>query len=456
LDINAFVDVSVKDFSGEAKIFSNSDEQSFEATLRYKKIADIFYLSGILPENFATQVPFDVNNTWLAIDKGALEQENLLTAGLEPLWGKTESLKSLNNKFNNFLSLIKERKLVSITDPHETKDWQDKKLKKISFSISPEKNEDFILAFWEAFDDKPLESLQEKLLALKNEDPKAWQSSQDLLNQLNLNLWVDTDTKEIFGLEVNFDNFAFMQGEQKIVDINFHFTQMMEEIAKPAIETPSEVIGVEELMQLLFESSGASLAEGESFDITSIFSLENLMAFQGGLEVCKQAGQNLTAPAQGVKICDVADAPLWPELPVEYQWSQTFVSSMVNENLAFEFCFYGPNTLGVTCSYSGSEQSCYAKACLENIGQSDCVDTECLETNIFDSDSDGLSDSDEISLHFTDPNNPDSDNDGLNDGLEISSFKTNPNNPDSDSDTYSDGQEVNNGYNPLGDGLLEL
>jgi hypothetical protein len=44
------------------------------------------------------------------------------------------------------------------------------------------------------------------------------------------------------------------------------------------------------------------------------------------------------------------------------------------------------------------------------------VDTECLESNIFDSDSDGLSDSDEVSLYFTDPNNFDSDNDGLNDG----------------------------------------
>ncbi len=280
LDINAFAEISAKDFSGEAKIFSNSNEQSFEATLRYKKIADIFYLSGVLPENFATQVPFDVNNTWLAIDKGALEQENLLTAILQSSRVKIESLNSFNTKFSKFLGLTKERKLVVISDHHESKDWQGQKLKKISFSISPEKNEEVILAFWEAFGE-PVETLQEKFLAKKNQNPESWQSLQDMLRQLNIDLWVDTDTKEIFGLEVHFDNFSFMQGEQKIADVNFHFTQMMEKIAKPAIEVPSEVLGVEELMQLLFEASGTNLAEGEFFDITSIFSIEDLMSSRG-------------------------------------------------------------------------------------------------------------------------------------------------------------------------------
>lgn len=59
-----------------------------------------------------------------------------------------------------------------------------------------------------------------------------------------------------------------------------------------------------------------------------------------------------------------------------------------------------------------------------------------------DDDSDGLSNTQEISLG-TDPNNPDTDNDGLTDGLEINQFGTNPKNQDTDGDTISDGREAN-------------
>lgn len=48
----------------------------------------------------------------------------------------------------------------------------------------------------------------------------------------------------------------------------------------------------------------------------------------------------------------------------------------------------------------------------------------------------------------------DSDNDGII-NVEEESLGTDPYNPDSDGDGYSDGEEVKNGYNPLGEGLLE-
>lgn len=49
----------------------------------------------------------------------------------------------------------------------------------------------------------------------------------------------------------------------------------------------------------------------------------------------------------------------------------------------------------------------------------------------------------------------DSDLDGLTDYEEINIYNTDPQDPDTDGDSYSDGEEVLNGYNPLGDGLLE-
>ena len=60
----------------------------------------------------------------------------------------------------------------------------------------------------------------------------------------------------------------------------------------------------------------------------------------------------------------------------------------------------------------------------------------------FDIDGDGLSNSDETTIHFTDPNDADSDDDGLSDGDEVNVYSTNPNNSDSDGDGFYDGDEV--------------
>lgn len=68
--------------------------------------------------------------------------------------------------------------------------------------------------------------------------------------------------------------------------------------------------------------------------------------------------------------------------------------------------------------------------------------------NLWDTDSDGLSDGDEVLVHSTDPNNPDSDFDELNDGDEIIEG-TDPLDPDSEDDGMPDGYEVANSLDPL-------
>ncbi|MFA6533931.1 MAG: hypothetical protein WCT37_02030 [Patescibacteria group bacterium] len=70
-----------------------------------------------------------------------------------------------------------------------------------------------------------------------------------------------------------------------------------------------------------------------------------------------------------------------------------------------------------------------------------------------DSDSDGLTDADEIK-YGTNPYLPDTDLDGLFDKEEIEIYKTNPLNADTDGDSYQDGAEVKGGYNPNGPGRL--
>jgi hypothetical protein len=79
-------------------------------------------------------------------------------------------------------------------------------------------------------------------------------------------------------------------------------------------------------------------------------------------------------------------------------------------------------------------------------GAADAYDDVALKVIVTvppaDTDSDGLSDDEEVT-YSTDPNNPDSDFDGLNDGPEVFTHLTNPNDPDSDLDGLDDGDEVN-------------
>lgn len=78
-----------------------------------------------------------------------------------------------------------------------------------------------------------------------------------------------------------------------------------------------------------------------------------------------------------------------------------------------------------------------------------------------DSDGDGLTDEEELTVYKTDPNNPDTDGDGLKDGEEVHRYQTNPLNPDTDGDGLKDGDEVlKHKTNPLnpdtdGDGLKD-
>ncbi|MBT5717091.1 MAG: PQQ-binding-like beta-propeller repeat protein [Opitutae bacterium] len=68
-------------------------------------------------------------------------------------------------------------------------------------------------------------------------------------------------------------------------------------------------------------------------------------------------------------------------------------------------------------------------------------------TVIKDSDLDGLSDVEEQALN-SDPNNADTDSDGLNDGEEVSVHKTDPTIEDTDQDGLLDGLEIRGGFDP--------
>jgi len=78
---------------------------------------------------------------------------------------------------------------------------------------------------------------------------------------------------------------------------------------------------------------------------------------------------------------------------------------------------------------------------------------DVVPAGTIDTDGDGLSDDDEMSLG-TSALEVDTDQDGLSDREEIKVYKTDPLNSDTDGDGYLDGSEVQAGYNPKGEGKL--
>lgn len=70
------------------------------------------------------------------------------------------------------------------------------------------------------------------------------------------------------------------------------------------------------------------------------------------------------------------------------------------------------------------------------------AEEQTLGTNplVTDTDSDGLTDKEEVDTYSTNPTNEDTDSDGLSDGLEVE-LGTDPNNPDTDGDGIQDGDD---------------
>jgi hypothetical protein len=81
------------------------------------------------------------------------------------------------------------------------------------------------------------------------------------------------------------------------------------------------------------------------------------------------------------------------------------------------------------------------------------ITTEPKVESVVDSDSDGLTDSEEVGAG-TNINVIDTDNDGLSDYEEVKIYRSNPLNADTDADGYLDGVEVKGGYDPNSTGKL--
>ena len=134
----------------------------------------------------------------------------------------------------------------------------------------------------------------------------------------------------------------------------------------------------------------------------------------------------------------------------------------LNQNYDYDNALWeGTST---TCTLSGLDQSStysFVARAYDAYGNVSTDSNEVIhEPTFVDTDSDGISDSDETALYFTDPADADSDDDGVNDGEELAYWGGNWNtdydgdglnnllDPDADNDGVTDGAEISDGFDP--------
>ena len=165
---------------------------------------------------------------------------------------------------------------------------------------------------------------------------------------------------------------------------------------------------------------------------------------------------------EGLEIIDVSN----PHQPVEIESFETGTGVAVRVhvfgNLAFLADTYdGVEVIDITNPSQPSrlfhipgDFTWYAYADSHHIYFVDDTNGFCIYNNGYsnpsttNSDSDSLTDAEELFVYGTDPDDSDSDNDGLDDDDEIITYTTDPNNPDSDFDNMPDGWEINYNFNP--------
>ena len=400
------------------------------ADFRYKKLADIIYLSLAATGEAVDNIPDVLQNQWLMFDKNNMEGGNALPMTNFDPSDYDKYVKDFNKKLNNFLQRGKDEKWFSLSDPHQNKDGVDGKLKKINLKLDLDKIDAFVVGLIETlYPEDVIEEIKDRYQDFKN-DNQNYQNFKDLMFTSKIGFWVNTKTKEVQGLGLSVTDFELKNDGQHVANISLEFNQIINNIEPREIVAPTETISIEEVMETLFMgmSSGYSTngnTLGSEVDPSVIFIQEQMEQLGAGISICFDAEQELVTPQVGVPMCNgVEVTSTWPNLAYGYQWSEYIFSDPSSGS--FEFCAYSDDMSGIACN----EMGCFMQTCVENCNQMDCGTYDIIEV--------------------------DTDGDGLVDLIETDFFGTDPNNPDTDGDGYNDGDEVENGYNPLGEGLLEV
>ena len=397
-----------------SKVIENNIEGEFKVNISgifasyfeiiVKKIGSDFYLKPnitILSEPIPELILAE--DEWISISEKGLE---IPFINIDPK-EYSQEMNKLNEKFRILLNRLREEKILIIKDLHQSIASRDGKLKEIQYSIEEDRVEDFLFILMEVITEKSREELEKEDQREKYEE--IMDNIGEVIKKAKFSLFINTKTKFIQGISFALIDFD-LKTENISALINFSTNNILEIIEPSEITKPNNIVTFTEVFL-----ERPLVKEAEEFSQSLITPL--LDCFDGRKEI--------NYPKVGEKICAESMDYWGIILPEGYTWANYSRFDIVKRhsfdigNYYWEYCLHHEKLDDLQCTgYPGRENGCQKVE-------------ECQI--VLDFDQDGLTEEEELNIYNADPYNPDTDGDG-----------------------YEDGAEVDAGYNPLGEGLLEI
>ena len=246
-------------FTGEANYFVDASEEiRLDLAMEYKKIGETFYIkpniSGL--DDLGLPFPIELGKDWIEFNTDSL---NALNPQMQqPEEDYNAQMEEFQKSTGELMEKIKDVKAFVISDPHQTMETPDGKLKKIQYNIKPNKLGELMLVITEHFDTyldipdneraKTKESMQEEFLKFQQEEPEDWADMKRALAQIDIYAWVNTKTKALQGVEIAAYNLALPNDSEPESTLTFSVESMFYAAEPINIQVPDKTITVEQLI----------------------------------------------------------------------------------------------------------------------------------------------------------------------------------------------------------------
>ncbi|PLX24956.1 hypothetical protein C0580_03450 [Candidatus Parcubacteria bacterium] len=245
LNINNVMHNVDKDLEGSGDYSVYAGGMGIDISLEYKKIGDTFYIK---PSPESLDIPLLSLDTSIFADKWIYFSEQEVDE-IEGMISQNsgDDGENMQQKNERFLQALKDKKAFDIKDPHESKDTPAGKLKKLQFVIKEDMIDEVMDTAINIYNSDPQESL-EKMNKERQDYPEAWDIFKNFVANIDLMVWVNTDTKAIQGMEIGMDNLEYADKENRAtLDGNISFLLAAEEPV--VISTPVNAFTLEELFE---------------------------------------------------------------------------------------------------------------------------------------------------------------------------------------------------------------
>lgn len=226
-----------------------------DLNLDFKKIDQDLYLkfkttglSEIIP--FVTISDIDSKDGWIWIELG---EQNFPLDVFNTL-GSDSAFEDLEEKIPVFLDTLKKENIFGIKDPHQVKDLDDFKLKKIEYFIREDKIDDFVFSSIDVFskDEDKAHKQKEEFIQNKIEKHEEWENIKNFIKNSKISLWIDTQNKIIKGIDFNLNDFE-IDTKNFALSLDLEFSNFIGDIIETEILVPDNYISVEEFIQEIEE-----------------------------------------------------------------------------------------------------------------------------------------------------------------------------------------------------------